>query len=102
MEDEDSVRPWLKPLMAATGCGTGRDWIGSDWGTVCCARGGCWGTGLAAAGREEAFGGPPLGPPGRSSLPFVMGFPGIRLAFGVGFDREFGDSPGPVWMVPLL
>ena len=32
----------------------------------------------------------------------MIGFPAFGLPFGVGLDTEFGGSPGPVWMVPLL
>ena len=31
-----------------------------------------------------------------------MGFLAFGLPFGVGLDTEFGGSPGPTWMVPLL
>ena len=55
-----------------------------------------WGIGRDAAGRDASFDGPPPGPPGRSSLPCVMGFPALGLPFGVGLETEFGGSPGPV------
>lgn len=44
----------------------------------------------------------PLGPPGLISLPLVMGLGGTGLAFGIGFEAEFGDSPGCVCTAPLL
>lgn len=31
-----------------------------------------------------------------------MGLAAICLPLGVGFETEFGDSPCPVWIVPLL
>ena len=45
-------------------------------------------------GREETVEDPPPGPPGRNSLPDVIG---LATAFdrGVGFEIEVGDSPGP-------
>ena len=56
---------------------------------------GC-GVGNLAAGREASLDGPPPGPPGRSSLPFVMGFPATCFDLGVGLETEFAGSPGPV------
>lgn len=60
------------------------------------------GTGLGCAGRLASLDGPPPGPPGRRSLPFVMGFAAICLPFGVCLEMELGGSPGPVWIVPDL
>lgn len=48
------------------------------------------------------FEGPPLGPPGRSSLPLVTGLAATGFGLGVGFDTEVAGSPCPVWMVLLL
>jgi hypothetical protein len=79
----------------ARGCGTAAAGVGTD-------RAAGVGTGLGCAGRDASFVGPPPGPPGRRSLPFEMGFAAICLPFGVGFETEFGGSPGPVWMVPDL
>jgi hypothetical protein len=79
---------------AATGCGTALG-CAAAWGTgLDCAAG--VGTGLACAGRLASFEGPPPGPPGRNSLPLVIGLAAICLPLGVGFDTEFGGSPGPV------
>jgi hypothetical protein len=69
-------------------------------GLACVAAG--VGTGLGCAGRLASFEGPPPGPPGRRSLPFVMGLAAICLPLGVGFETELGGSPGPVCTVPLL
>jgi hypothetical protein len=60
------------------------------------------GTGLGCAGRLVSFDAPPPGPPGRRSLPLVIGFAAICFPLGVGFDTELGGSPGPVWTVLLL
>jgi hypothetical protein len=60
------------------------------------------GTGLGCAGRLASLDGPPPGPPGRRSLPLVMGFAAICFPLGVAFDTELGGSPGPTWIVLLL
>jgi hypothetical protein len=60
------------------------------------------GTGLGCAGRLASFEAPPPGPPGRRSLPLVMGLAAICFPLGVGFDVELGGSPGPTWTVLLL
>lgn len=76
-----------------TCCGSG--YVGRVVGpvSVYCGTWGC--------GRDRA---PPdsPGPPGRNSFPLVIGFAATRLPRGVGFDFEFGGSPGPVCIVPLL
>lgn len=64
-------------------------------------------SGTRGCGRDRAPPGPPgtpgpPGPPGRNSLPLLIGFAATRLPRGVGFDFEFGGSPGPVCIVPLL
>ena len=51
---------------------------------------------------DDSFPTPPPGPPGRSSFPFVMGLLATGLPLGVGLETEFGGSPGPVRIVPLL
>ena len=47
-------------------------------------------------GREASIDATPLGPPGRRSLPFVIGLLATGFPFGVGLDTEFGDSPPAV------
>jgi hypothetical protein len=60
------------------------------------------GTTRDCAGREDGLDGPPLGPPGFKSLPFVMGRPATGLGLGVGLDTELGGSPSLADTVPLL
>lgn len=99
-EDVEALRAWLAPFdKAATGCGTGLDWEAAGAATGAAAG---VGVGLGCAGRLANFDGPPPGPPGRSSLPFVIGFAATCFPLGVGFDCEFGGSPADVCMVPLL
>lgn len=67
---------------------------------------GC-GTCLASCGRSRAtrgldFPAPPLGPPGRKSLPLLIGLAGTGFPFGVGLLVELGASPEPTWMVEDL
>ena len=52
--------------------------------------------GRVVAGLDASFEGLPSGPPGRNSFPDVIGLPATCFGRGVGLDREFGDSPGPV------
>lgn len=90
---------------AATGWGTGLDWGVAAGGGVGIGRESAAtgvGTGLGCAGRLASLEGPPPGPPGRKSLPFVIGFAATCLPFGVGLETELGGSPGAVWMVLLL
>lgn len=99
-DDADALRAWLVPFdNAATGCGIALGWEAAG---VATGAAGVVGIGLACAGRLASFEGPPPGPPGRSSLPFVIGFAATCFPFGVGFDCELGGSPADVWMVPLL
>jgi hypothetical protein len=89
--EPDSLRAWLTPFTAGRGFGCATDAFIERLEAA--------GVGL---GRDASFEGPPPGPPGRSSLPFVMGLPGTCLPRGVGRETEFGGSPGPVWILPLL
>lgn len=83
----------------------------TGWGTalgvgVGCAAAG-WGVGCgtarrSGAGLDASFEGPPPGPPGRRSLPVVTGRAATCFPRGVGLDTEFGGSPEPVWIAPLL
>lgn len=74
----------MNVVAAGAGAGTGRDVAE----TVA-------GAGLGAGfGREVIFDGCPPGPPGRRSLPVVIGR-AMDFPFGVGLDTELGDSPGP-------
>jgi hypothetical protein len=58
---------------------------------------------LLAAGRVFVIReGLPPGPPGLMSFPRVIGRGGTGFPLGVGRDTEDGDSPGCVWMAPLL
>jgi hypothetical protein len=47
----------------------------------------------------DSFEGRPPGPPGLISRPFVNGFGGTGLLFGMGRDTEFGGSPRLVCIV---
>jgi hypothetical protein len=104
----DAVRACPVPFdNAATGCGTGLGCcVAAGVGTArgCAAAGAAAGvgTGLGCAGRLASLDGPPPGPPGRRSLPLVMGFAAICFPLGVAFDTELGGSPGPTWIVLLL
>ena len=92
------------PFVAAAGC-TGSALDRNDGVLAGLAkleamgRGTVWGVGLAVfvAGRAlDSFEGPPPGPPGRRSFPFVIGLPAMGVGFGVGLETEPGGSPGPV------
>lgn len=78
---------WLKPLDSDKGFGCG---------IVVPTRSVLRVDGFVCTGREASLDGPPPGPPGRSSLPFVIGLPAICLPRGVGREMEFGGSPDPV------
>lgn len=56
--------------------------------------------GRACAGREASLVCP--GPPGRRSLPLVIGRPATGLGRGVGLETELGDMPSFAWIVLLL
>ena len=118
VEDEEPVIPWLMPFIAAIGWGGGLACVTIGCGIVrgcetvgcgivrgCeavgCDRGSA-AVGARAAARDAICEMPPLGPPGRKSLPDVMRLLATCFGFGVGLDREFGGSPCPVWIVPLL
>ena len=95
VEETDSLRVWAGvPLTWRSGAftiaaaGTGRLVV------VAAAAG-------AGLGRDATFDGAPLGPPGRNSLPLVMGL-AMTLERGVGLETELGDSPWPTWIVPDL
>ena len=71
-------------------------------GTALEAAGVAAGTGLGAGfGLDVIFDGWPPGPPGRRSLPVVIGL-AMLLPLGVGRDTDLGDSPGPTCIVPDL
>jgi hypothetical protein len=90
-DDAEVVRAWLVPFdNAATGCGTA---------LRCAGAGAAAGVGAAAGaglGRAANLDGAPPGPPGRSSLPLVIGFAATCFPLGVGFDCELGGSPADV------
>lgn len=72
--------------------------MAAGWGV---AAGRAWGVGTGRGvvpfGRLPlSLEGPPLGPPGRKSLPLVTGRAATGLGRGVGLETELGGSPGPV------
>lgn len=102
-EAVELTRLWFEVAIAAAtaaGWGTGRDSRVDCWPLP----GSCWGAGrgLGLAAACESLDGPPPGPPGRRSLPLLMGLPATCFGRGVGLETEFAGSPGAVRMVPLL
>ena len=87
--DCDTGRPEVGRCLSKDGAG---DATGETTGATAGA------TTRAGAYAEDGsnLDGRPPGPPGRTSLPLLIGFLALSLPRGVGRETEFGGSPGPV------